>query len=336
VSGRRRLRTSGWLASAALLAGLCVPAGATAQERTVETASDGTVTAELSYVKRTRGRDGFRFVEFRDFRVKITRAGQVLYDQPVGDPCKQFCNPTETALTRKHVALRDLNADGEPEAIVGLFTGGANCCVLVLAYGYDAAANVYRRARLDTGGGYVARDLDADGVIELVGDDFRFRGLFTCGACGPRPIRIWHYGLRRFEVVTRDFPAKIRSHARRMRRFYERVRHRDEAAFVKGALTPLVADLCLLDRCGRGFRLVRAAIRRGELDRRSPFDFSPLGREYLRALKRFLRRTGYLGSDPSGVRPYATSPPSRSSTLLTLSSSDWPGRSRRSSSLSTV
>jgi len=40
--------------------------------------------------------------------------------------------------------------------------------------------------------------------------------------------------------------------------------------------------------------LVRAAIRRGELDRQSVFDVSPLGENYLRALKRFLRRTGYL------------------------------------------
>jgi hypothetical protein len=290
VSVTRSLRTSVWLASAALL----LPSAAAAQQRTVETATNGTVVAELSYIKRTRGSGSSEFDQFRDFRVKITRAGQVLYDQPVGDPCEQFCTPTESALTRKHIGLRDLDADGEPEAIVGLFTGGANCCVLVLAYGYDAAANVYRRAKLDTGGGFVARDLDSDGVIELVGDDFRFRGLFTCGACGPRPIRIWHHKLRRFEVVTRDFPAKIRQHARRMRRFYERVRRRDEAAFVKGALTPLAADLCLLDRCGRGFRVVRAAIRRGELARRSPFDVSPLGREYLRALKRFLRRTGYL------------------------------------------
>jgi hypothetical protein len=294
VSGRPRLRTSGWLASAALAAALVVPAGAAAQSRTVETATDGTVTAELSYVKRTRGRGDFQFLEYRDFRVKITRAGVVLYDQPVGEPCDQFCSPTESALTRKHVGLRDLNADGDPEAIVDLFTGGASCCVLVLAYGYDATANTYRRAALDSGGGFVARDLDSDGVIEMVGDDFRFRGLFTCGACGPRPVRIWHWGLRRFEVVTTDFPGKIRQHARRMRRFYERVRRRDEAAFVKGALTPLAADLCLLDRCGRGFRIVRAAIRRGELDRRSPFDVSPLGQNYLRALKRFLRRTHYL------------------------------------------
>ena len=291
------LKTFAWPASAALLAvaALALPTGASAQERTVESASSGAVTAELSYIKRARGRGGFRFDEFRDFRVRVLRGGVVLYDKAVGKPCEEFCTPAESALTGSHVGLRDLNADGEPEAIVDLFTGGTSCCVMVFAYGYDAAANVYRRARLNTGGGFVARDYGGDGVIELVGNDFRFRGLFTCGACGSRPIRIWNYGPTRFEVVTPSFPAKIRAHARRMKRFYERVRHRRDAPiFVKGALTPYTADLCLLNRCGAGFRLVRLALRRGELDRRTAFDVSPLGPAYLKALKRFLRRTGYL------------------------------------------
>lgn len=301
MSGRRRLKTFGWPASALLAAALLAPAGAQAQARTVETATSGVVTAELSYVKRERGRGRFRFTEYRDFRVRITRAGAVLYDRPVGGPCEQFCTPTASALTRQPIGLRDLDADGEPEAVVGLFTGGANCCVLVLAYGYDAESNRYARARLDTGGGYVTRDYRGDGVLELVGDDFRFRGLFTCGACAARPLRIWHYGLRRFEVVTRNFPAKIRAHARRMRRLYARARRLDDPAFVKGALTPYVADLCMLNRCGAGFRLVRAATRRGELARTTPFDVSPLGREYLRALKRYLRRTGYLSPRPSAA-----------------------------------
>jgi hypothetical protein len=273
-----------------------VPAGAAAQTRTVETASSGDVTAELSYVKRQRGSGEFRVEEFRDFRVRVLRAGKVLYDRPIGKPCEQFCTPAESALTRKHVGLRDLNGDGEPEAIVDLFTGGSSCCVFVFAYGYDAAANVYRRARLDTGGGFVARDYGRDGAIELVGDDFRFRGLFTCGACGSRPLRIWNYTPTGFEVVTPSFPAKIRTHARRMKRIYERVRHRRDApVFVKGALTPYAADLCLLHRCRAGFRLVRLAIRRGELDRGPDFDIPPHRAAYLRALKRFLRRTGYLG-----------------------------------------
>jgi hypothetical protein len=294
VSRPPRLTTCASLVSVACA--LAVPAGAAAQERTVETATSGAVTAELSYIKRGRGRAELRFDEFRDFRVRLTRAGQVLYDKPVGKPCDEFCTPAESALTGKQVGLRDLNGDGEPEAIVDLFTGGTSCCVLVLAYGFDATANVYRRATLDTGGGFVARDYGGDGLIELVGDDFRFRGLFTCGACGSRPIRIWHYGLTRFEVVTPSFPARIRAHARQMKRFYERVRHRKDApVFVKGALTPYTADLCMLGRCAAGFRLVRRALRRGELDRRTAFDVSPLGREYLKALRRYLRRTGYLG-----------------------------------------
>ena len=176
--------------------------------------------------------------------------------------------------------------------------------MLVLAYGYDAAANVYRRAKLDTGGGYVARDLDSDGVIELVGDDFRFRGLFTCGACGPRPIRIWHHEPAPLRGGHARLPGKIRDHARRMRRFYERVRRRNEAAFVKGALTPLAADLCLLDRCGP--RLPARA--RGDPARRAR---PPLDLRRLTARLRLPARAealpapdqlqGLTRSDPEGV-----------------------------------
>jgi hypothetical protein len=257
-----------------------VPAAASAE---TETAVSGSVTAELSYSGT------------KDFRVKITRDGAVLYDSPIGGRCTQFCMPTQSALTGERVGFRDLDGEGEPEVIVDVHSGGTSCCVLVFAFTYDAASNRYRRARLDTGAGFVARDYDRDGVPELVGDDFRFRGLFTCGACGARPLRIWSYSAGKFEVVTESFPGRIRAHARRMRRLYARARRSGDAAFVKGALTPYVADLCMLDRCSDGFRLVRAALRRGELVRRSPFDVSPLGREYLRALKRYLRRTGYLG-----------------------------------------
>ena len=281
MSRQRSLKTFVSLASA--LAALTVPSGALAQERTVETATNGNVTAELSY----RGT--------KDFRVKISRDGAVVYDRAIGGRCNEFCMPTESALTGEHLGFRDLDGMGEPEVIVDVHTGGTSCCVEVFAFRYDAASNRYRRARLDTGGGFVVRDYDRDGVLELVGDDFRFRGLFTCGACGARPIRIWSYAAGEFGTVTMSFPGRIRSHARRMRRLYARARRSRDAAFVKGALTPYVADLCLLDRCGAGFRLVRASLRRGELVRRSPFDVSPLGAEYLRALKRYLRRTGYLG-----------------------------------------
>jgi hypothetical protein len=284
VSRRRSPKTFVSLASA--LAVLALPAGGAAQtDGTVEIdrATNGHVIAELSHR------------ETDNFRVKITRDGAVLYDRAIGGRCNEFCMATDSALTGQHIGFRDLDGTGEPEVIVDVHTGGTSCCVVVFAFRYDAVANRYVRTSLDTGAGFVVRDYDRDGLLELVGDDFRFRGLFTCGACGARPIRIWEYSTTRgFHVVTRSFRGRIRSHARRMRRLYARARRSGDAAFVKGALTPYTADLCLLDRCGDGLRLVRAALRRGELARRSPFDVSPLGREYPRALKRYLRRTGYL------------------------------------------
>ena len=114
-------------------------------------------------------------------------------------------------------------------------------------------------------------------MIELVGDDFRFRGLFTCGACGSRPIRIWHYGLRRFEVVTEDFPARIRSHARRMRAPLRARAAPRRGGLREGRAHAMAADLCLLERCGAGFRLVRAASGAASSTAAAPFDVSPLG-----------------------------------------------------------
>ena len=150
--------------------------------------------------------------------------------------------------------------------------------MLVLAFGYDAAANRYRRATARHGRAASSRaTTTVTACVELVGDDFRFRGLFTCGACGAPADP--HLALRAHALRGR--------HARRSRRgsartragcaASTRARRSGDAALVKGALTPYVADLCLLDRCGAGFRLVRAALRRGELDRRTPFDVSPLG-----------------------------------------------------------
>ena len=97
MSGRRRLRTFGSLASAAVAVALLLPAGVAAQARTVETTALGPVTAELSYVKHSRTSGGFRFVEYRDFRVRIQRNGQVLYDRSeerrVGKECRSRWSP---------------------------------------------------------------------------------------------------------------------------------------------------------------------------------------------------------------------------------------------------
>jgi hypothetical protein len=61
VSGRPRLRTFAWPASAAAALALLVPATARAQERTVETATNGTVTGPATCPSRQKG-NFFAFV----------------------------------------------------------------------------------------------------------------------------------------------------------------------------------------------------------------------------------------------------------------------------------
>ena len=121
--------------------------------------------------------------------------------------------------------------------IVDVHTGGTSCCVVVFAFGYDAAANRYRRARLDTGTGFVARDYDRDRVPRAGG-----RRLPLPRAVHMRRVRpaadsgSGSYAPAGFDVATRGFPGRIRAHARRMRRFYARARRMGDAALVKGAL----------------------------------------------------------------------------------------------------
>ena len=295
MSGPRRLRTSGWLASAARRP-RCWSRPARprrpARSRRPRAARSRPSCRTLS----GSGRKGFRFLQYRDFRVKITCAGVVLYDQPAESLCDQFCTPDRVGAHRDALGLRDLNADGEPETIVDLFTGGASCCVLVLAYGYDAPANTYRRAELDTGGGFVARDLGQRRRDRAGGRRLPL----------PRPLY-----LRRMRPATDpdlalgtpplrggDTPTSRRRSASTpagCASFYARVRHRNEAAFVKGALTPVAADLRLLDQCGRGFRVVRVPHPPRRAQPRAACSTSRRSAPNdLRALKRFLRRTGYL------------------------------------------
>jgi hypothetical protein len=265
----------------------------TCPDRTAKRASDGSVTVELSYTKRRVHRGGTSLVRYRNLRTCITRDGQVVYDEPTGPPCDDLCQPSESALTGDTVGFRDLDGDGVREIVVGLFTGGANCCVITFVYGLVDGALPYRRAALDAGSGYAVRDYDADGRLELIGGDYSFKYKFACGACSLQPIRIWQYEATGIVEATRAFPGQIRADAGRALRLYRRTRHRG-IDFVRGTLTGYVADLCLLERCHAGYRVVRRAIRRGDLSRSGQsFELGPFESAYLRALKGFLRRTGY-------------------------------------------
>jgi hypothetical protein len=260
---------------------LLLPGSAAAATRTVEHVSSGTVDAELSYLKKP---DKFVGTAYTDLRVKITRAGVVVRDEKVPGVCAVGCSPALALAKKKSIQLRDLDGDEEPEVLVDLFTGGANCCLYSLFYGYQASSGKYSREEADFGTyGYRLLDRKHDGKLQLKGGDVAFRGAFGCNACGPQPIEIQGWDGQRLRVITSKFPGLVRADARSIKRGY--LRHRKQGPeVVKGFLAPYAADRCSLGSCRAGLKVVRGAIRRGEVNAR-----------FLPALRRLLKRQGYLG-----------------------------------------
>ncbi len=105
-------------------------------ERTVVKASAGATTAEFSYQ-----RTSDQFSGYRAMRIRVIRNGIVRVDQAVPN-CSRFCVPFGDSTG---LSLRDVDADGEPEVLLNVFTGGANCCEASLIFSYRPQEGVYRR-----------------------------------------------------------------------------------------------------------------------------------------------------------------------------------------------
>jgi hypothetical protein len=277
------------LSLAALL--IAVPAAAaqdkTRSETKIAPSPGGEVRAELSYVKEDE------LFRYRDVRIRIARGGQTLLDAAVPAPCSpaEFC-PVSLAgggeLDSLFVA--DLNADGEPEVWVDLYTGGAHCCTYTQLWHYRAATNGYSRVKRAWGDvGYVLTDLDGDGSPEFRSANPSFSSAFTAYVLSGFPIQIWKFGGGKLNDVTRGYRRRIKRDLRSHLKIYKQLR-KDEDGDVRGFLAAYTADKYLLGQSTTAFDLVYAAYRRGELN---PPLGGATGKKYIAELRSFLRRTGY-------------------------------------------
>jgi hypothetical protein len=261
------------LAMAALLLVLA-PAGASAR---TYTANGGGVTATLDY-KRASAGPGYLAT-----RLTITRDGTTLFDaKPRPKACSGLtCSPT--IEFGKPLRVRDLQGDGEPEVLFTAYTGGAHCCFVAQVYllGADQAVTSDRNFG---DSGYRLRDLDDDGAIELVSNDWRFDYAFTAYAFSGKPVQIFHVDGGRFADVTRSFPDQIRRDARLWRRSYHKTRHRQDGTQY-GPLAAWAADRYLLGQRDAMLRFLKSEGRRGLLQ--------PRGMRFVGRLDGFLLRNGY-------------------------------------------
>ena len=263
-------------------------------ETKVESASSGPVTASLTYdYKKSR----YGSYEFSNMHVTVDRAGVRLVDTALGKEC-DYCTAWPASGAQRGVSsvtVRDLDGDGEPEVLIDLFTGGANCCFYTQSYRYDAAQNAYIGKVLRPGGSfeYRLKDLDGDGVPEFKSVDYRFAYKYGSNVDTPRPLQIFDWNQGKLVDVTIGFRTLAAADADVMYKGYLRYR-RVKGANVRGLLAAYLAD-SYNARNGRvAWRRVVAAYRRGDLNRRAKGEVGPFGKAYLTSLRRFLTKLGYL------------------------------------------
>ena len=213
--------------------------------------------------------------QWRDLRLTVRRGDAVVIDKRVdvrgcGQP---YCRPLD-------VVVRDLDADGEPEVMLNVFTGGAHCCAVTQLLTWNGTGYRERfKDFLDTG--FTVEDLNADGRPELVSADARFRYEFASFAGSAFPVQVWQVDGGTFEDVTAGFPELIRKDAARWLRIYRGRRGKPNHEWL-GNLSAWAADMELLGKRKTVDREMRIALRHKWVDR-----------AYLRALDRFLVATGY-------------------------------------------
>jgi hypothetical protein len=275
----RRPRSAAALAALLVLAAL--PAAARAVDAGSVSAAGGAVQATLSW---KAGQFGAR-----DPRLTVVRAGATLFDGAPTTECRDTCLYVASGRRDSPLGVVDLDADGEPEVLVDVYTGGAHCCSQTEVLRFDGTA--YAPVELVWGnGGYELKDLDGDGRPELVGLDDAFAGVFTSYAGSFFPPRVVDFdmaapGAQR--VVTASFPALARANAREALHLLRKVRR--QRLETLGVVAAYVADLYLQGRGREARPYLARARRRGDL----LTAYGPAPRSFERRLLAFLHQHGY-------------------------------------------
>jgi hypothetical protein len=263
-----------------LLAALALLIAAPAAHADQEVATAGAVQATFTYTKS----EDFGFT---GLSLAITRGGTQLYSAPArADNCEEpSCFPGGGS-EGDSVKAADLDADGEPEVVLDLYTGGAHCCLLSQIFRFTGAT--YEPVEQQwSHAGYALEDVDGDGTPEFKSADARFAYAYGSYAESAFPIQIFAYRQGKLSDVTRRFEAAIRADAAALLKSY---RKRRNGRFSLGLAAAWTADQYLLGRKRAAHRFLAKEVKAGRL-KGSPG--VPRRGAFVRRLKQDLKRFGY-------------------------------------------
>ena len=257
------------------------------------------VSRDILQTQTARARDTEAQLEFHErtgtltgLRLRIERGGRAIFDAPPKRLEACTCPDNGPLVQQSGGALhvRDVDGDGEPEVVIDSYWGAPHCCFYTDVYRYVRRLDSYRPA-IGFWGNVPSRlvDIGLDGRPEFKTADNRFAYAFTSFAGSAFPIQIFRFDHGRFVDVTRRYRTQVRRDAARLFALYRSERHKPEGD-IGGILPAWLAEQYLLGRGSAGWPVLEGAVRRGELD---AFE-EP--RTYLRRVRSFLRRTGYIRS----------------------------------------
>jgi hypothetical protein len=264
------------LCAAVLAAPLALAPGALAA---TQTAQSGIVSATFSY----KG----KVPNYSNLQLTIKRSGAVVYSKPVSSSlCGTSCWPGSPSASLPSVQVKDIEANGEPDVLLALYAGGANCCFLEQVFSYDPGTLTYSEAQWNFGDfGVNVKDLGHNGKDEFEGANYEFKYKFTDGAASGEPIQILSFSGGMFHDVTKQYPALIAKDAAKWLRAFK-----SNLQDGVGLIAAWAADEDLLGHSSQVSSYLRKEAKAGKL--RSPIQ--PGGETFIKHLMKLLRRLGYL------------------------------------------
>jgi hypothetical protein len=267
-------KSVGWCAGLALASiALSAAASAAAPRTYTETRHAGRIEAVFSYrSKMPFGYEGQRLL--------VRRAGRTALDvQP--PPYRSWPSRPGRSL-----ALVDLDG-GEPEVLLSLYTGGANCCFTWRVYRFTGGR--YRGSLFNSGNpGFRLANLDRRGTPEVRSGDGRFHYLFSSGAESFYPLRIYRFKAGHLVTITRQFPYHLRQAEIRSWRLAARLWNSDLNPHT--VLAAWAANKYLLGEGDEVWPRIERLIDEGTIESHVEGNGPP----YPGALRAALRRFGYL------------------------------------------
>jgi hypothetical protein len=263
----------------AALVALAAPAVAAADPAGSETASSGTIAANLTWKK------GPSYGGVSAPHVKITRSGSVALDQDISArDCSACSFMTGTQSRTTPLSVIDLDGDGEPEVVVDTYSGGAHCCYGALIYRFDSGTYTHVN-ELWGDAGVAFKDLDNDGQPELVTVADVFAYAFASYVDSWLPPLVDSYVGGKVTDVTDQFPALVRKDMANILKQLPKARraHRD----LRGLVAAYVADYDTLGQKSAGVKFLAKERKNGDLGS------AARAKAFETALGKFLKKYGY-------------------------------------------